>query len=72
MVSCNDVVLMWCVVSYKLWYNYLKLVRRQVRGRCVTDPAYEDANSAFERALVFMHKVHWNFISVIAGRDVNG
>lgn len=43
--------------SYKLWYNYLKIVRRQVRGRCVTDPAYEDANSAFERALVFMHKM---------------
>ena len=45
------------VASYKLWYNYLKVVRKQVRGRCVTDPAYEDANSAFERALVFMHKV---------------
>lgn len=29
----------------------------QVRGKCVTDPAYEDVNSAFERALVFMHKV---------------
>ncbi|PVD22082.1 hypothetical protein C0Q70_17885 [Pomacea canaliculata] len=43
--------------SYKLWYNYLKLVRKQVRGRCVTDPAYEDANSAHERALVFMHKM---------------
>ncbi|XP_071096632.1 pre-mRNA-splicing factor SYF1-like [Haliotis cracherodii] len=43
--------------SYKLWYNYLKLRRTQVRGRCVTDPAYEDANSAFERALVFMHKM---------------
>lgn len=47
----------WDVASYKLWYNYLKVVRKQVRGRCVTDPSYEDANSAFERALVFMHKV---------------
>ncbi|XP_041370766.1 pre-mRNA-splicing factor SYF1-like [Gigantopelta aegis] len=43
--------------SYKLWYQYLRLRRRQVRGRCVTDPAYEDVNSAFERSLVFMHKM---------------
>ncbi|XP_065332050.1 pre-mRNA-splicing factor syf1 homolog [Cloeon dipterum] len=43
--------------SYKLWYNYLKLRRRQVRGRCITDPAYEDVNNAHERALVFMHKM---------------
>ncbi|KAJ8300429.1 hypothetical protein KUTeg_021948 [Tegillarca granosa] len=43
--------------SYKLWYTYLKLRRRQVRGKCITDPAYEDANSAHERALVFMHKM---------------
>ena len=25
--------------------------------RCITDPAYEDVNNAFERALVFLHKV---------------
>ncbi|XP_047117336.1 pre-mRNA-splicing factor syf1 homolog [Schistocerca piceifrons] len=43
--------------SYKLWYNYLKLRRRQVKGRCITDPAYEDVNNAFERSLVFMHKM---------------
>ncbi|XP_066295028.1 pre-mRNA-splicing factor SYF1-like [Branchiostoma lanceolatum] len=43
--------------SYKLWYNYLKRRRKQVRGRCITDPAYEDVNNAFERALVFMHKM---------------
>ena len=36
---------------------YLKLRRRNVKGRCITDPAFEDANSAHERALVFMHKV---------------
>ena len=46
-----------CFLSYKLWYNYLKLRRKTVKGRCVTDPAYEDANSAHERALVFMNKV---------------
>ncbi|KAK6195762.1 hypothetical protein SNE40_001120 [Patella caerulea] len=43
--------------SYKLWYNYLKMRRSQVKGRCVVDPAYEDVNSAFERSLVFMHKM---------------
>jgi len=26
--------------------------------RPITDPAYEDINNAFERSLVFMHKVH--------------
>lgn len=43
--------------SYKLWYNYLKLRRTQVKNIKVTDPIYEEVNSAFERSLVFMHKV---------------
>lgn len=43
--------------SYKLWYNYLKLRRRQVKGKCVNDPAVEDVCNAHERALVFMHKM---------------
>lgn len=43
--------------SYKLWYRYLKARRAQVKQRCVTDPAYEDANNCHERAFVFMHKV---------------
>ncbi|ESO83805.1 hypothetical protein LOTGIDRAFT_236450 [Lottia gigantea] len=43
--------------SYKLWYNYLKLRRNQLKGKCVVDPAYEDVNSAYERSLVFMHKM---------------
>lgn len=43
--------------SYKIWYLYLKERRRQVRGRPITDPAYEDVNNAFERSLVFMHKM---------------
>ncbi|XP_071948543.1 pre-mRNA-splicing factor SYF1-like [Antedon mediterranea] len=43
--------------SYKLWYNYLKVRRKQIKGRCITDPAYEDVNNAFERGLVFMHKM---------------
>ena len=43
--------------SYKLWHRYLKVRRKQVRGRCVTDPGYDEVNNAFERALVFMHKM---------------
>ncbi|KAJ6633746.1 Pre-mRNA-splicing factor syf1 like [Pseudolycoriella hygida] len=43
--------------SYKLWYNYLRVRRKQVRGKCITDPQYEQVNNAFERALVFMHKM---------------
>lgn len=43
--------------SFKLWYNYLKLRRSQIRGRCITDSCYEDVNNCFERSLVFMHKM---------------
>ncbi|KAF0291296.1 Pre-mRNA-splicing factor SYF1 [Amphibalanus amphitrite] len=43
--------------SYKLWHSYLRLRRRQLKNRCITDPAFDDVNSAFERALVFMHKM---------------
>uniref|UniRef100_A0ABM5FM17 Pre-mRNA-splicing factor SYF1 n=1 Tax=Pogona vitticeps TaxID=103695 RepID=A0ABM5FM17_9SAUR len=43
--------------SYKLWYNYLKQRRKQVKSRCVTDPSYEEVNNCHERALVFMHKM---------------
>lgn len=45
--------------SYKLWYAYLKLRQKQVKQKCIVDPAYEDVNNTFERALVFMHKVRW-------------
>ncbi|CAL1689628.1 unnamed protein product [Lasius platythorax] len=43
--------------SYKLWYNYLRQRVSQLKDRCITDPLYEDVNNAFERALVFMHKM---------------
>lgn len=43
--------------SYKLWYNYLKTRRKQIRGHCITDSIYEEVNNAFERSLVFMHKM---------------
>ena len=63
----SDVTCIYCYIhmsvisvscfSYKLWYNYLKLRAKQIKGRCITDPGYEDVNNAFERSLVFMHKV---------------
>lgn len=43
--------------SYKLWYNYLRTRRKQIRGHCIIDPIYEEVNNAFERSLVFMHKM---------------
>ncbi|XP_034950910.1 pre-mRNA-splicing factor syf1 homolog [Chelonus insularis] len=43
--------------SYKLWYNYLCHRVNQVKNRRIDDPLYEDVNNAFERALVFMHKM---------------
>ena len=33
--------------------------------RCITDPAYEDVNNAFERALVFLHKVRMHIIGPV-------
>jgi hypothetical protein len=32
-------------------------VLTQVKDKCISDPAYEEVNNAFERALVFMHKM---------------
>ncbi|XP_056647942.1 pre-mRNA-splicing factor syf1 homolog [Diorhabda sublineata] len=43
--------------SYKLWYNYLRTRRNQIKSKCITDPGYEEVNNAFERSLVFMHKM---------------
>ena len=43
--------------SYKLWYNYLKVRRKQMKGRCITDPGYDAVNNCFERSLVWMHKM---------------
>ena len=43
--------------SYKLWYNYLRLRRSQLKGVSINHSLYEDVNNAYERALVFMHKV---------------
>jgi len=43
--------------SYKLWYSYLCLRRKQTKGQCIIHPIFEETNNAFERALVFMHKM---------------
>lgn len=32
-----------------------------MKGKCITDPAYEEVNNCHERALVFMHKVKLTF-----------
>ena len=31
--------------------------RKQIKGRCITDPGYDEVNNCFERSLVFMHKM---------------
>lgn len=51
------IMIMDLLCSYKLWYNYLRQRVSQLKGRCITDPLYEDVNNAFERALIFMHKM---------------
>lgn len=28
-----------------------------MKGKCITEPSYEEVNNCHERALVFMHKV---------------
>lgn len=43
--------------SYKLWYHYLKVRRKQLKNKAVTDPEFEDVNEVFERCLVFMNKM---------------
>lgn len=43
--------------SYKLWHAYLLHKVRQLEGKSISDKLYDDVNSCFERALVFMHKM---------------
>jgi len=43
--------------SYKLWWSYLSERMRNVKTKCLTHPGYAALNNAFERALVYMHKV---------------
>ena len=53
----NLCVCVFVYFSYKLWYSYLFIRRKQTKGCCITDPVFEDTNNTYERALVFMHKV---------------
>lgn len=43
--------------SYKLWFNYLLIRKKQVENSPVTDPALDQVENVFERSLVFMHKM---------------
>lgn len=43
--------------SYKLWAAYLRERRAHVRGRALTHKKWEQANSAHERALIYMNSV---------------
>jgi pre-mRNA-splicing factor SYF1 len=43
--------------SYKLWHQYLKYRRLQLKGKCITDNEYEELNNTFERSLSYMHKM---------------
>lgn len=41
--------------SYKLWHGYLQHKSRQLDGKQLDDPLYEDVNNCYERSFVFMH-----------------
>mmetsp|Transcript_63107 Transcript_63107/g.162498 ORF Transcript_63107/g.162498 Transcript_63107/m.162498 type:complete len:962 (+) Transcript_63107:93-2978(+) len=43
--------------SYKLWKAYLMARTSGCSGLCIDNPEYEATNSAFDRALVFLHKM---------------
>lgn len=54
--------------SYKLWKAYLEDRMRVCKDLSIADPEYESANNAFNRALVFLHKMPrlWlNFIEFL-------
>ncbi|XKL68142.1 hypothetical protein PGB90_003633 [Kerria lacca] len=42
---------------YKIWYSYLKARREQIEKQDVGGSLYNDVNHAFEKALVYMHKM---------------
>ena len=47
-----------CISSNFPTYKILfKVRRKQIKGRCITDPGYDEVNNCFERSLVFMHKM---------------
>ena len=57
--------------SYKVWKMYLKDRRDQVKHRRPDDPAIENLNHTYERALVTMHKMPriWlNYLEFLTGQ----
>lgn len=56
--------------SYKIWHAYLLDRRSQVRGHAPDDARYERLTRAYERALVYMHKMPriWiDYLEVLVG-----
>jgi len=43
--------------SYKLWYNYLMERITECKDLCIIDRRVVETNNAFERSLMFMHKM---------------
>lgn len=39
-----------------------------MKGKCITDPSYEEVNNCHERAMVFMHKVIHDMNSILVGK----
>lgn len=38
-----------------------------MKGKCITDPSFEEVNNCHERAMVFMHKVVHDMNSILGG-----
>ncbi len=43
--------------SYKIWQRYLKERRTEAGKNCIGDTAYELANAAYDRCLIFLNKM---------------
>ena len=43
--------------SYKLWYHYLEEAVDNCTQKCLASSGYEQMNSTFNKALLFMHKM---------------
>eukprot|EP01119_Soliformovum_irregulare_P007300 TRINITY_DN1969_c1_g1_i1.p1 TRINITY_DN1969_c1_g1~~TRINITY_DN1969_c1_g1_i1.p1 ORF type:complete len:749 (-),score=222.29 TRINITY_DN1969_c1_g1_i1:92-2338(-) len=44
-------------MSYKIWLQYLRELKVHMRGTILTDRGYDKVNNAFDRCLVFLHKM---------------
>jgi pre-mRNA-splicing factor SYF1 len=43
--------------SYRLWFNYLRVRRVNLKSKAIDDTEYEEVNDLYERALIYMNKV---------------